>query len=386
MDAARTPTKAWRPDELTALDITPTNVKVVGRRGRIDFVSDGQGYVPGYAVPGSPSQLFLEDKGHKTLLLTPSKRDTVVELNTETGQQLGEFRFATREDTHSAGAAMGVTQIVANTKWGNVEATGDTFHLNLVGPKSVAKVDLDTRVKHRDGVVDVLDDGKKKKSHTYGAGTSLTAGAVSSRGQLAVADKKGVVHLFKNPEDGMVRAKTNLDAVAVGEVTGVDVSADGKWVLWTLKDRLFLANVEFRDAKTNALTNGFDTPMGAQKSDVLELRLQPDELAAMHLTEDAVHFTAATFDNGPQSGGLEEVILTTTGDWVVTWKMRNVCTDYDRKRFLYATPGQAKCDRKAVVRRLDTVIHAHKFENKARSKDCALALEEKLQELKLSDF
>ncbi len=118
-------------------------------------------------------------------------------------------------------------------------------------------------------------------------------------GQLAVADKEGIVHLFSNPSDGVVRAKTNLDQFSgLGEIIGVDVSGDGKWVLWTLRDRIFLANVEFRDPKSNAVTLGFNKPMGEAKSDVLELRLQPDELARIGITAEQVNFAPAKFDNG----------------------------------------------------------------------------------------
>ncbi len=180
---------------------------------------------------------------------------------------------------------------------------------------------LDTRHKHERGVVDILDDSKKKKSTTYAKGTNLTVGAVrcaslilrlcvmhclfspvscnSMSGQLAVADKEGIVHLFSNPSDGVVRAKTNLDQFSgLGEIVGVDVSGDGKWVLWTTRDRILLANVEFRDSKSNQLTSGFSKPMGEAKSDILELRLLPDEMAQLGLKPEQINFVPAKFDNG----------------------------------------------------------------------------------------
>ncbi len=93
-------------------------------------------------------------------------------------------------------------------------------------------------------------------------------------------------------------AKTNLDDVAVGTVIGVDVSADGEWVLWTARNRIYLANVLFRDSKTNEVQSGFDKSMGDQKSNVLQLQLLPEELSKMHVKEDDVCFTRARFDNG----------------------------------------------------------------------------------------
>ncbi len=106
--------------------------------GRLDFVSDGAGYTKGYELPYSPKQLFLEDQGHKTLIVKAARNESVVELDTETGKKLGEFRFTTREDRHAPGVDMDVAQITADRKFGNVNHKGDVFDLNLVGPKTIA--------------------------------------------------------------------------------------------------------------------------------------------------------------------------------------------------------------------------------------------------------
>jgi hypothetical protein len=89
------------------------------------------------------------------------------------------------------------------------------------------------------------------------------------------------------------------------------------------------------------------------------------------------------FHVDPEKGGIEEIIVTTTGNLVVSWKFRNVTGDYKNGRLLYATEGQGKIDRKANIEKLDSAIQAHAFEHLDKTRVADFALENQLKQLKL---
>lgn len=89
---------------------------------------------------------------------------------------------------------------------------------------------------------------------------------------------------------------------------------------------------------------------------------------------------------GAESGGIEEVIVTSTGNCAVRWKLRNVQVDYSKGRFLYNTPGQSKCDRHADIHKLDALSKAHAFGHGNKTETTAFALEDRMEELTINDF
>ncbi len=83
---------------------------------------------------------------------------------------------------------------------------------------------------------------------------------------------------------------------------------------------------------------------------------------------------------------MEKVIVTSTGNFALQWRMRNVAVDYGQKRFLYNTPGQSKCDRRVEIHKLDASSKAHTFEHGDKAETTAFALEDRMEELTINDY
>jgi hypothetical protein len=79
----------------------------------------------------------------------------------------------------------------------------------------------------------------------YVSKNQFSALATTEAGYVALASEKGDIRLFDRVG---IRAKVTLPAL--GEpITGLDVSADGRWVLATCRTYLLLIDVQIKDGK-----------------------------------------------------------------------------------------------------------------------------------------
>lgn len=338
------------------IESTYNNIKIVSHQGeqegfgKIDFVSPGQGFISGYHLQHTngqgfvPEQFLVEDGGRKMLFPTKS---TIVHYDTETGANLGDFQVACPNST-----AVTLRDVAPCKKFGNLDSQGE-YGLVFVSEKSAGNLLWDVR-QNQKGKLTV----KEKDFLSYKKG-NLQVAATSKSGHLAIGDGSGVVRLYSDPsKKGMIRAKTNIDQVSFGDpIIGMDVSADGEWVLWTTQQRIFLCNTKFRDDK-NELSSGFEKRMGDNKKDVLIIQLSDSELKRMGISKDKVCFTPAKFDNSSHLGSLESIVATTCGPFIVTWKMRNLTKDYQKGRFSMAAENK---DRKANIIQLEDNILTDTF-------------------------
>ena len=153
----------------------------------------------------------------------------------------------------------------------------------------------------------------------YTSKNDFSAMATTEKGYIAVASNKGDIRLFDRLG---INAKTHLPAL--GEpIIGVDVSADGRWVLATCRTYLLLIDAQQHSGKNEGKL-GFERSFGKDnKPKPRRLALKPEHVAQFQQeTKAPISFTAAKFNTGLDAS--ETSIITSTGPFVVTWNLKKV--------------------------------------------------------------
>ncbi|KAK3293034.1 VID27 cytoplasmic protein-domain-containing protein [Chaetomium fimeti] len=155
----------------------------------------------------------------------------------------------------------------------------------------------------------------------YTSKNDFSAVATTEKGYVAVASNKGDVRLFDRLG---INAKTHIPAL--GEpIIGLDVSADGRWVLATCRTYLLLVDALQKSGKNEGKL-GFEKPFAADdKPQPRRLALNPEHVAQFaHETGKGVSFTPAKFNTG--EGAEETSIITASGPYIVEWSLKKVLT------------------------------------------------------------
>ncbi|KAI9801644.1 MAG: hypothetical protein M1833_002326 [Piccolia ochrophora] len=153
----------------------------------------------------------------------------------------------------------------------------------------------------------------------YASKNDFSAAATTDKGYIAVASNKGDIRMFDRLG---INAKTHIPAL--GEpIIGLDVSADGRWVLATCRTYLLLIDALQKNGKNEGKL-GFERSFGKDsKPQPRRLGLQPSHVAQFqHETGAPIAFTPARFNTGVDSS--ETSIITATGPYIVTWGMKKV--------------------------------------------------------------
>ena len=153
----------------------------------------------------------------------------------------------------------------------------------------------------------------------YASKNDFSALSTTEKGYIAVASNKGDIRLFDRLG---INAKTHIPAL--GEpIIGLDVSADGRWVLATCRTYLLLIDALQKEGKNEGKL-GFEKSFAADaKPQPRRLTLTPEHVAQFHHeTGQGVSFTPARF-NTSQEGG-ESSIITATGPYIVDWNLKKV--------------------------------------------------------------
>lgn len=153
----------------------------------------------------------------------------------------------------------------------------------------------------------------------YASKNDFSAAATTEKGYIAVASNKGDVRLFDRLG---INAKTHIPAL--GEpIIGLDVSADGRWVLATCRTYLLLIDAMQKDGKNEGKL-GFEKSFAKDsKPQPRRLGLQPAHVAQFqHETKQPLAFTPARFNTGVDSE--ETSIITATGPFIITWNLKKV--------------------------------------------------------------
>ena len=153
----------------------------------------------------------------------------------------------------------------------------------------------------------------------YASKNDFSAAATTEKGHIAVASNKGDIRMFDRLG---INAKTHIPAL--GEpIIGLDVSADGRWVLATCRTYLLLIDAQQKSGKYEGQL-GFERPFSKDaKPQPRRLGLQPSHVAQFqHETGAPLAFTPARFNAGVDS--TETSIVTATGPFIVTWNLKKV--------------------------------------------------------------
>lgn len=153
----------------------------------------------------------------------------------------------------------------------------------------------------------------------YASKNGFTAAATTEKGYIAVASAKGDIRMFDRLG---INAKTQIPGLG-DPIIGLDVSADGHWVLATTRTYLLLIDAVQNDGK-NAGKLGFEKSFSKDaKPQPRRLALAPAHVAQFqHETGVPLAFTPARFNAGQNAE--ESTIVTATGPFVVSWSLRKV--------------------------------------------------------------
>ncbi|KAH0493072.1 hypothetical protein TgHK011_007994 [Trichoderma gracile] len=166
----------------------------------------------------------------------------------------------------------------------------------------------------------------------YASKNDFSSVATTEKGYIAVASNKGDIRLFDRLG---IRAKTQLPALG-DPIIGMDVSADGRWILGTTKNYLLLVDAQQHDGKNEGKL-GFEKPFAADsKPRPRRLALSPEHVAQFyHETGLPVSFTPAKFNTG--EGAEETSIITASGPYIIEWNLKRIIrgqkTPYKIKRY-----------------------------------------------------
>lgn len=176
----------------------------------------------------------------------------------------------------------------------------------------------------------LVDADMKQYANT--SRTAFTTASTTEKGYIAVGSANGDVRLFDRLG---IRAKTALPALG-DPIIGLDVSADGQYLLATTKTYLLLVDTKQYDGK-DAGKLGFEKSFPKDsKPKPRRLALTPAHIAQFqHETKTPLSFTPAKFNTGPDTQ--ETTIVTSTGPFIVTWSMKklmkNMKDPYNIKRY-----------------------------------------------------
>jgi hypothetical protein len=153
----------------------------------------------------------------------------------------------------------------------------------------------------------------------YVSKNEFSSVATTEKGHIAVASNKGDIRLFDRLG---INAKTHIPALGEA-IIGLDVSADGRWVLATCRTYLLLIDAMQKDGKNEGKL-GFEKSFAAtSKPQPRRLALTPEHVAQFaYETGKGVSFTPAKFNAGQNSE--ETSIISATGPYVIEWNLKRV--------------------------------------------------------------
>ncbi|KAL6400703.1 hypothetical protein AUP68_16418 [Ilyonectria robusta] len=153
----------------------------------------------------------------------------------------------------------------------------------------------------------------------YASKNDFSALATTEKGYIAVASNKGDIRLFDRLG---IRAKSQLPALG-DPIVGMDVSADGRWILGTTRNYILLVDAQQKSGKNEGKL-GFEKGFAADsKPHPRRLALTPEHVAQFyHETGKSVSFTPAKFNTG--AGAEETSIITATGPYIIEWNLKRI--------------------------------------------------------------
>ncbi|KAG9296039.1 hypothetical protein G9A89_011891 [Geosiphon pyriformis] len=254
----------------------------------------------------SPKKVMLHQEDSSMILMDGDNEQNLYKMDLEYGKVVEEWKV------HDI---IPCTNIIPENKF--AQMTGEA---TLVGMSHNSLFRIDPRL---NGFK--LVDSERKQ---YVTKTNFSCAATDQQGHIVIGSEKGDIKLYDKLGKS---AKTNLPGLG-DPIIGVDVTADGKYVVATCRTYLLLVNTELKgdpDHKTG-FTKSFAKEM---KPKAAKLQLRPEHIKMMNVD---VCFTPARFNMGESSK--EKTIVTSTGPFVITWSFRRIRQgkyfDYQIKRYI----------------------------------------------------
>nr|XP_019011523.1 cytoplasmic protein [Kwoniella pini CBS 10737]OCF50304.1 cytoplasmic protein [Kwoniella pini CBS 10737] len=286
----------------------------------------------------SPKKMMLHNQDGDMLLLDPSNQNSVYRMDLEYGKVVDEWKVSDSVE---------VNNIIPDSKYAQMNPQ-QTF----IGHSHNGLFRIDPRVSGNKLV--------ESQFKQYATKNDFSAATTTESGKLAVASNKGDIRLFDQIGKN---AKTALPALG-DPIIGVDVSADGRWLVATCKTYLLLIDTLIGDGRYKG-SLGFDRSFPADSKPIpRRLQLKPEHVAYM---EDPVSFTPARFNTGVNEA--EKTIVTSTGKYVVIWNFRRLkqgrTDDYQIKQYdsrVVADNFKFGADKNIIVALEHNVVMANKRE------------------------
>ncbi|PFH52779.1 hypothetical protein AMATHDRAFT_73906 [Amanita thiersii Skay4041] len=240
-----------------------------------------------------PKNIMLHDQDTKMILMNPAEPNSLFSMDIERGKVVEEWKV--HDDVM-------VDHITPENKFAPT-----TREQTIVGASHNALFRIDPRMS---GTKLVDSQFKQYVSKNKFSGVTTTAS-----GKLAVASEKGDIRLFDSI--GKI-AKTALPPLG-DPILGIDVTADGRWIVATTKTYLLLIDTMIGEGRY-AGSLGFERSFPASSKPIpRRLQLRSEHVAYMGHN---ISFTPARFNQG--EGQVENAIVTSTGPFVIAWDFAKV--------------------------------------------------------------
>ena len=247
----------------------------------------------------SPKKVMLHGQDKDMILQNEKDPNSLYRMDLEYGKVIDEYKV--HDD-------IAVEQFAPEKKYSQM-----TSEPTFLGLSHNAMYRIDPRLSGNK----LVDNEMKQYANRSKAGFS--AAATTAAGHIAVASNKGDVRMFDRLG---IMAKTHIPALG-DPIKGLDVSADGHWILATTRTYLLLIDAVQRSGKNEGKL-GFEKSFAKDsKPQPRRLGLTPAHVAQLtHETKTGIDFTSAHFNTGVDSS--ETTIVTATGPFVVAWSMKKV--------------------------------------------------------------
>ncbi|CAK7891501.1 vacuolar import and degradation protein 27 [[Candida] anglica] len=199
--------------------------------------------------------------------------------------------------------------------------------------------------------------------------------ATTQHGHIAVGSKKGDIRLYDRLG---INAKSALPSL--GEpIIGLDVSADGRWLLATCETYLLLIDTKIGDNQRNAGELGFLKSFDKDKKPKpRRLTIKPEHVAYMSLETGGkpLSFTKAHFNTGLDSK--ETSIVTSSGPYVISWSLKKVLQPPKKSKNTSGSSSVVPEDQSYLIKKYSQNVIADNFKFGSNA-DVILALQDDVE-------
>lgn len=236
--------------------------------------------------------LQLHDNDRKILIMDNSDRTKIHTLDLEAGQIVETLQ--------------GADSTIFNAIAPRSKYAQTTNEQTIVGTAANAVYTLDPRVNTQNKIA---------TSCEYKTNVNFTSVASDGQGYVATASKNGDIRLYSKVQKNY--CKTLLPGLG-HEITGVDVTEDGSWMVATTDTYLLVIPLLIESTGKT----GFEARMGKEKPTPMKLSITPQDRLKYGIEQ--VRFTKAKFNTGTVANTHERWIATSTGQFVITFDFTQI--------------------------------------------------------------